>query len=458
MNEIDYHYYRTFDQIGLPFYDWERHIINLGCNKEDIKIDNVSSEPNKEGLKNTSKLVHEYIHYLQNFCTVWGAPVFTDIALAIMKIGASSVESKEKLSLPLVKSNIENTLLIEGIKLREDVIRRINKCDNFLFQDCEELSNITQVQTDSSCIVLSNSRVTTNLGLKVIREHMAHIGTQLFLGKSDDEIHEYNETLDSFKFFEIPFSKQSEYWILFENFYQTQKFKNLAKGIFHLTQQSLATLNPEKALYKFFTWYNKKAFSIGTRTDFVELVENWLKDENKIYYLHLDLTKSIDHCKKIVELTEKHKNEHDLFQFVNKIANFSLKNIQSTTDGQLIFTPSDNFQDIKFWKQLMVKYGTGLVRYLDGTVIHGNQKHCKEMMDCFNFFISCSLVIKKLLENQIANCPFLDDIPICKAEFKGENNCVRNPFLVNQKSDGKSCLFRNGVLLTGMQDRIEFSS
>src|SRR5436853_3274648 len=111
MNTTDYHYYNSFDEIGKPFYDWERQIINLGCNVSDIDISNASENMTDEGRKHSSKLVHEYIHYLQNFSTGWGAPVFTDFTLAIMKIGASSAESKEILNLPLVKSNLKSTLL-----------------------------------------------------------------------------------------------------------------------------------------------------------------------------------------------------------------------------------------------------------------------------------------------------------------------------------------------------------
>lgn len=37
MTSLDKHYYETFDQIGNPFYDWERQLINLGCNVSDIR-------------------------------------------------------------------------------------------------------------------------------------------------------------------------------------------------------------------------------------------------------------------------------------------------------------------------------------------------------------------------------------------------------------------------------------
>ena len=44
MNTTDYHYYNSFDEIGKPFYDWERQIINLGCNVSDIDISNMKEE------------------------------------------------------------------------------------------------------------------------------------------------------------------------------------------------------------------------------------------------------------------------------------------------------------------------------------------------------------------------------------------------------------------------------
>ncbi len=80
------------------------------------------------------------------------------------------------------------------------------------------------------------------------------------------------------------------------------------------------------------------------------------------------------------------------------------------------------------------------------------------MEDCFLFLISSSFVLNKIIQNQKSNCPFLEDIPICKAKYRGEDNCYKNPFdMIKNEDHGMECTFANGVLLLGLQNRIHFN-
>jgi hypothetical protein len=459
MKEIDFQFYNSYDEVSMPFYDWERQVINLGCNYSDIETGTPGRKLNGEEQKQFSKLVHEYIHFLQNFATGWGAPVYTDFALSTMKIGASSAESREILTPPLEIADIRNAQLIEGINLRETVVKRVNKGERFEFIAGGTLSRLTSVEPNESIVVLSNGRVLTSLGIKVIRENMAHMGTLLFLGKSDKEIHAYNKAIMGFTKDGIEFSEQSEYWIVFEYFYELDRFDDLARGIFHLMQQCLITLNPELALLRFFKWFEKHQGDYTGKLSFVKVAEDWVHDGDEIYFLHIGFTKSVEHCENILSLTKRHLGEHDLFLFTHNITEYALNNIKGTTGGRFLFNPKDDFTDVNYWKGKILSFGTGLVRYLDGVKIHGTDNHCRGMEDSFTYQMACSLVIKKILDNQKSMCPFLEDIPICAASHKGAANCIKNPFLITQADgSGKSCLFRNGVLLTGMQDRVVFGS
>lgn len=458
MNAIDYHYYSSFDEIGKPFYDWERQIINLGCNISDIDISNASSDVNDEGKKHSSRLIHEYIHFLQNFSTAWGAPVFTDFTLALIKIGASSAESKEILELPLIKANLKSELLIDGINQREDVLKRLSKHNKNEFHSDGELTKVLLKQTNEECVILFNGRVTSELGIKVIREHMAHLGTQMFLNKSDEEIHYYNQTTSGFTKNGIEFSDQPEYWILYEYFYEMELLIDVAKGVFHLTQQCLITLNPEKALLRFINWFQSNESNYTEGASLITVVEDWLQSDDEILFLEVGLTKSIEHCEKILDLTKRNLSKHDIFQFAHDITEYALHNIIETKGGKLLFSPKDDFSDIKYWKNKIATYGTGIVRYLDGVKIHGASEHCDKMPNSFNFLISCSLVIKKILENQKSTCPFLFDIPICKASYYDSDNCHSNPFeILQNNAKGEQCLFGNGILLIGMENRVNFN-
>src|SRR5258706_14466228 len=114
-----------------------------------------------------------------------------------MKIGASS-SSTEQISMPLLTSNLKTPLLIDGIISRENVIKRIQSGNGFAIHDVKELTKVKRRQSDNDLVILTNGKVTTNLGNKVIREHMAHMAAQIYLGKTDAEVHKFNGSVVGF--------------------------------------------------------------------------------------------------------------------------------------------------------------------------------------------------------------------------------------------------------------------
>lgn len=448
MNSQDFNFYDNIDSNQDPFYDWERLIINVGC-----RFDEIASPDDQIGndtRKKVGNLIHEYIHYLQNFCTSWGAPIYTDFTLSLFKIGVS--KNEEVLTVPINADNISNNLLKYGLQTRERVLRRLNA-----FGQCKTDLNIPpsklHISGKKDCIVLSNGRLEVELGLKVIREHMAEMGTRLFLRMSDEEIHRRNEDIIS-QIKGIPFSKAPEYWIVFEYFYGHKKYSNLARGIFDLMQNCLVFLNPEKALVSFFTWLHKRKYTSKTE-DFAYLVNNW-KTNNVLKRYQSDLSKAITHCSEILKVTENAKSDHDLFKFAYNIINYALTNVQQTGGGMQLFKQTDDLSSVQFWKNLLLTYGTGFVCYLDNIVIHGSSNHQNTMQESFAFLASSSLVLKKLLDNKNPECPFLYDLPICKASWKDDIVCFKNPFSILEDEMGNACLFRNGVILLGMKDKLNF--
>jgi hypothetical protein len=284
---------------------------------------------------------------------------------------------------------------------------------------------------------------------------MAHLGTQLFLGKSDIKINEINERIfvDNSN---IPFSIKPEYWIIFEYFYSLNKFSNTARGLLKLMQICLSTLKPEKTILLFFRWFdiNTKNFSEGN--DFIILINSWLKSSDIQHNMNNDLEISIGHCECVLVPIIKHLEENDIFKFTRDIINFSITNLRKTKGGIDLYKDNDNFEDILYWKNIIYKFGTGIIKFNDKVVIQGSKDHCTSMKDSFMFLLSSSLIIKKIVENDLTDCPFLDEIPICKANFRGIKDCISNPFYIdNPENKEEKCLFRNGVFLLGLQDRLK---
>jgi hypothetical protein len=449
MNEIDNHYFNS-----LGSYDWEKNLITVNCNRDDLLIKD-GMEANDEGRKNTSVFVHEYIHFLQNFSTAFGSLIFCDFTSALIKIGASSSSYKEIINSPLFKSKISSQSFLNGLELRERAKSRVSKYSESYIYKSKSLSDLKFVTPNDNFLTLTNERLTVQLGRKVIKEHMAHIATQLFLKKTDEEIHFDNKNFGGFMVEEIEFSNQPEYWILFEFFYQQKVYKNIANGILHLMQICLATHQPEFPLKHFLEWC--VSANPKSHINLIDIVEDWLNKSNILEYCRNCLNASIQYCNDVLILTDKGKHENHLLQFANNISSYILKNITTTSGGMTQFLPTDDLYNLNYWSAKADNFGTGMVKYLDTTMIHGNSNHCEKMEESFLFLISSSFALNKILKNQKSICPFLEDIPICYAECKGEENCKTNPFeMIKNREDEKQCVFANGVLLLGLRDRVVF--
>lgn len=449
MNAIDYHYFNFLN----AHYDWEKHLINVNCPAGDLNILDPEKEVTEEGLKNTSIFIHEYIHYLQNFSTTWGSTIFADFTFALIKVGASSADNKDIICLPLTETETNNPLLFEGLKLRKEVVSKINLYNEFEKEDGMEI-HYKLINVGKSYLSLTNGKISLPLSGKVIREHMAHLGTLLFLGKDDANIHEYNRTFNGFSPNGNEFSNRAEYWIIYEYYYSFEIFTNLSKGLFNLMQKCLATNIPENTLKQFNDWLltiKPKLKNI----DFNTLVEKWASKPFMEKVFLLDLVESKAHCQKILKIAAAHKHENHLLEFAYNILSYILDNIDSSSGGQNLYNSKDNFDSLTYWNNKVAKYGSGIVRYSDQTMIHGSTEHCTKMEDSFLFLISSSFVINKIIKNQKSLCPFLEDMPICVAEYKGADDCYKNPFKMTKESSyEKKCTFANGVFLLGFQNRI----
>jgi len=453
MDAIDNHYFSELE----TNYDWEKYLISLKCEAGELNILDTSKPLTKEGEKNASFFIHEYIHYLQNFSSTWGITIFADFAFALIEIGASSSDNKDVLNIPLTNEIIDNNLLSKGIQRRKDVINKVNPNNEFEREDGERLK-YKLINSKQDYLTISNSRITVPIRGKAIREHMAHLGTLLFLGKDDTKIHEYTETFNGFKYGELTFANQPEYWIIFEYYFSLEKFSQLAKGIFFLMQQCLATNTPENILKRFNDWILTKEFAPATLTCFHELVVEWIAEDNIEAIFETDLKDSKLYCLNIQNKAEPHMHQNDLLKFTHNILGYIVENIESTSGGRTLYLYDDNFYGLNYWNYKVNQYGSGIVRYLDQTMIHGSLEHCKKMEDSFLFLISSSYVLNKVLRLQRPECPFLDEMPICKASYRGESNCSQNPFeMIKNELHGKECTFANGVLLLGFQNRIKFN-
>ena len=453
MDAIDKHYFDSLQPNVRPSYDWITHTITPGCAVADVSLDKVDVELTTEGQLCFSKLIHEYIHFLQNFCTIWGTPVFTDLALALMKIGASSLDERGPFQRPLRPSQISPGLMKDGFDLLATVHERIGRHSE-VYTDKDKPPQALSIDfIDDNNAELSNGRLRMELGHKVIREHMAHLGTMLLLGRTDELIHKHHKEDLSRKDGES-WVQQSEYWCLFEYFFALNLYKDVAKGTFLLMQACMTRMNPHWALTRFLKWQSPRVFHSGA-TSLCDDVAYWMMAETEQKYSIVAITKTMEHLDNALRSARLSANTNDLGSAAQKIVEYAMSNLKFTNAGHALFGEGDAFDRHLYWKGKIRQFGTGFIQYTDAVQISGTPAHIGCMDFPFQVLASCHSIIKMIQEAGRQRCPFMEDYSICKWEERNQH-CQRDPFQMNTMDpDGGSCLFRNGVLLLGLNGRVE---
>ena len=241
------------DNFEENHYNWIHQYIQLQCNTSDIDLMSPATTLTAKGETNASLLIHEYIHFLQNFATNWGSAICVDLALAYLMIGASSAVSSEVYKPPLERAKITNTELLAGLDKLDSVRQKLIRSDKRTQIAGGKQHPIT-LSMSYDIVTFSNGLVEVQVGTKVIRESMAQMGTALYLGRKDSDVHENNQLISRKVAGAHPFFVAEEYWIVFEYFFEMACYPDVSWGVFALMQYALCTSEPERTVHRFFTY------------------------------------------------------------------------------------------------------------------------------------------------------------------------------------------------------------
>jgi hypothetical protein len=439
-NYSDYLLYENREDMHNPHYNWTTLHTLLPFDSKVVSGD----EPIDTKLFKQYYPIfcHEYIHYLQNFYTAWGTTVFADYTTALAKLGSAKAIAayNESFLVPITAVNFPaNSMFRDGWDMKTLVIAKLSKGDSH--------SSVNQIH---DAIILSKGEFLYHdfqlqPGLKCIREHMAHMGSLTAIGYTDKGI-------DSFNKAHAPFLKDGVlynhtiYWIMFQYFFGLQQYQNVGIGIFFLCYECLGSLNPEKALNRFLVWIETgKQESLSG--DFKEVVELWHQSRIEKISRNFSKIKAIKHLKKTVELSTK--GDNDLLKASGFLAQYSIDNLQRP-----LFQRADSINSLSYWHALMSRTGTGILRFKDRTLLMGRTGVNADFEQCFLNIFASSMAVQTLEKGFYHPCPFYSQVPICAASMKGEQ-CIVNPYKVTAVDEkGGSCLYRSGILLLGIEDKL----
>jgi len=452
MDADDLYSLGDIDRYADNHYNWIQQYIQLDCMTGDLDLRQGGAPMTKKGSKAAEYLVHEYIHYLQNFATCWGADICADIAGAYLKIGASAATDGDKYDFPLTMVQVKDETLLSGLTMLEHVKERLARGDGRKLIPGGSLRPF-DVSLEDGVVVLCNGILQAHVGLKVIRESMAHMGTSLYLGRTDAQLHTYNELVFKGAGSSSSFAINEEYWIVFEYFYGLGRYSDVSTGVFSLMQQALCTADPEKVIYRFF----KFAAIFDMPCSLLDLVEKFGQGIGELTIRQMAFPVTLGKCRRASDVCRKHEGNNHLCQFAGDIIDYTHDCIIRSQGGK-IFNPYQDFRSFDYWREKIFLYGTGFVRFYDGCLINGSAAHCEKMETPFTYLLAVGLVVEKLTRNNKLECPYLSDFDICRASHRDPlGGCYHNPFLVtNPVPGGDECAFRNAYLLLHMDKRIRF--
>ena len=455
INGIDYHYYTNLKDIYSPQYDWENLILTAGTSEENLDFKIRIADRNPVQLKSIQHFIHEYIHYLQNFSTIWGAGVFSDLFIAYSKISVSKITGNQRFTPPLNNKRIENSLFDEGVKMRTEILQRLVKNDSFKYELKNEIKSISYYY-DAERIFFTNGIFDASVGIKAIREHMANIGSLLTLGYSDDEINYENNNCEQFLDDEKRLYNYPEYWMIFEYFKSNYpNFKNIGRGIFYLCNECLTRANPDKAFFRFFDFFESNYDKHLVTKEFIDFVNQWMHSHIENQSIHASYTLTIDHLNQRLDYINKNL-QHDLPKHALPIVTMIKENLEKTKGGRKIFSNLLNFSDLNYWESILNQFGSCIISFNQEIKLFGNTEFIDNKLKPFMSFNSVTLAFRELNKNGCDfTCPFFIDIPICNSEYKQKDTCDKKPFELLKKQNLNSCCnLMAGIFLLGLENRI----
>lgn len=455
-------YFAYLDNAGVNRnYDWFSLNININYNKEQLNIEKIINKEIEFGNSEAEIIfIHEYIHYLQNFNTPLGAVLLCQFVHALYQLGASKVEEEIVFELPMkLKTIPDKTLWNKGIDGINQIKQALGESDDkFSFANPSTFEKYEVVKADD--LTISNGRIVFEVTNKTVREHMAHIGSMLFSGYTDEQIHADYISRPEFCVTVGMLEKQPSYWILFEYFY-FNKYTNVAEGLIFLCAESLTCEVPMTVIEQFFKSVTDPKFI--NMKDLRAFVGLWVSSsfetnssfETKRKKEFFDA--SLKMVTEKIKLCKKHAETHDFYKFNVVLFEKLYSNLLRFEQLSRYFFDAKTLRDKNTWVKIIAQFGTPIMRCKDKKPIITGQSD--RLVETLTYFLGVVKTIESLTNTTTDRCPFHTDFAICLAGHKNDTTCLTNPAIVkNPKEHDGECIYQNSIVLMGFDGRLNIEA
>lgn len=431
---------------GGPKYHWLAQILSVDFDLRDIPetFGETTFEPSAGERERLARLLHEFTHYLQNTCTPWGAIMFSQFALALLRV------SRSRLRAELWAPAWEDYRRARSRLRRER--RALTKSD-------EDRDASPRVSIGSGLAVVIRG-LAHPVDVDMIREHMAFAAECMFAAGDRDVDMFYRERMER-----VSAPRSAIYWALFPLFDALQ-YVDLTRGIYMLTAGVLLSRDPVGTLQAFIERFTTGPVDPGTSLR--DVAGAWLAEAAQERERQVAGDEARRGLREVVVLGQD-SPDHELAAAFGRLAERVATNLGRSHDGWRLASAVNHapFVRTHTWAWFMNQYGVPIICFRSGVaLLRASQRDAtagdpaeQDQLD-LQLILGTAMVLEHL--GTELPCPFYSRaphrgrVPICESDMD-EDACLSAPHeKILEPVDGEQCLYRNSILLLGLEDPARF--
>lgn len=424
----------TPDHLGEgPRYDWFGLVITVDFDESDLDL-RILGIPDSLPTPTLDRVLptfaHEFTHYMQSFCTPWGAGFLADLAYHTLQIGASIVGGQD--------------LWDQGWAGLRGLFDRLYLGGGI-------------VPTPSGSyhsFPLGGGHY--EIGARAIREHMAFLAENKARGRSTDEGVElyvryfFSEPPSGSKWTDnerwanaessVP-STQPEYWLAFHALREAG-YIHVADGLYRLCTITLDCEEPHRAFARFFGWLDSPGTTKDRAAPLCEHVDVWAAQESEMGERQRARGSVLDRLERLVRYAKKYADQISYAQACGRLAEHVLLCLERSENPTWTLNDYEDLARPYGWGKRIAGFRSPVVRFAASSSVLGAPPPPPDAQQDLLLVSAVGKLARHLGERRFV-CPFLRELPVCVEEK--EDACDHVPFHRTAAS-GEECILRNGVV------------
>lgn len=393
------------------------------------QIDNVKPK----SIVDYAILLHEYTHYLQGFCTVYGVITlfkYFSVQHSIITNIVKSIVSKKSIDITFFESQ----------KHEIDQINKIYFYDLSISDEKETPIN-TMVIIDKKHPVLVGAN--KEIFIKLDNSYLLHISPRCL-----------RETMAMMAYFNIRGIGQESAYLFLDEENMSPMYKglyqylynnfpviyDLIKFTYFLCELALQSEKPGILFEKLINYLKSIKRYIGADDFFI----NFIKLNPQIKF---DLNRIIEYIKIKINDINKLSKGLEYYTSISYYLNCCVNGLKYIELNNSIY---NNLMDSQWLERMVVKFSSPVIISSiseDDICTLDNSRDIKELALLF----AVSVMLEKYSSGEkFSKCPFIENIPICPLKnTRNEEQCNTDPYKTQLFNNG-GCLFYNSNLILGM--------